>query len=253
MTTEPDKKLRLDNWLVQNNLALSRNKAQAMIMAGEVLLNGQTEFAADKTVKAQDKISLKEKSCPYVSRGGVKLKGALDAFKINAKGKICLDIGVATGGFSHCFLLEGAKEVWGVDVGRGQLAGELLRFDNFRFKPQTNARYLKAEDFPVKFEAAAVDVSFISLTKILIPLFRCLAPKADVVLLVKPQFELAPKDVPRGIVKTEENRQKALKTVMDFFEENIAAKFNAKKIAVINSPLEGVHGNLEFLVHLKNG
>lgn len=247
----PQQKLRLDNFLVLNNLAQSRNKAQAMIMAGEVLVNGQTEFAADRNIKEQDAVSLKEKTCPYVSRGGLKLKGALDFFKIDVKGKYCLDIGVATGGFSHCFLLEGAKEVWGVDVGKGQLADEVRKYPNFIFKPQTNARYLKREDFPVLFEIAAVDVSFISLTKILRPLFSCLAPKADVILLVKPQFELAPADVPRGIVKTEENRQKALNSVLDFFEKEVAAEFKAKKIAVINSPIEGMHGNLEFLVYLK--
>jgi arginine/lysine/ornithine decarboxylase len=122
---------------------------------------------------------MKEKSCPYVSRGGLKLKGALDSFGVSVKDKICVDIGVATGGFSHCFLLEGAKQVYGVDVGKGQLASEILKFPNFVFKPETNARYLEPSMFPVKFEVSAVDVSFISLTKIIGPLMSCMAAGAD--------------------------------------------------------------------------
>ena len=247
------KKLRLDNALVEQNLASSRNKAQAMIMAGEVLVNGQPEARADRAVKPEDKITLKEKSCPYVSRGGLKLKAALDGFKIEVKNKICADIGVATGGFSHCLLLEGAKEVYGIDVGKGQLASEVVAFKNFIFRPQTNARYMSADMFAVKFDMAAVDVSFISLKMLMRPLFSCLAVGADVIFLIKPQFELSPKEVPGGIVRTEENRQKAIALVRDFFNQNIAGEFNARECGLMLSPITGTHGNSEYLWHVQTG
>lgn len=246
-------KLRLDNALVEQSLAPSRNKAQAMIMAGEVLVNEQLETRADRNIKPEDIITLKEKKCPYVSRGGVKLKGALDSFKIDVKNKNCADIGVATGGFSHCFLLEGAAQVYGVDVGKGQLASEISAFTNFHFHPNTNARYMTADMFPVKFDVAAVDVSFISLKMIMRPLFSCMAPKSDIVFLIKPQFELTPKEVPHGIVKTEENRQKAITLVKEFFEAGLCQEFNAKEAGLIPSPITGTHGNVEYLWHIKLG
>lgn len=247
------RKLRLDNALVEKSLAPSRNKAQAMIMAGEVLVNGQIETRADRHIKPEDIIALKEKTCPYVSRGGLKLKAALDNFKISAAGKICADIGVATGGFSHCLLLEGAKEVYGIDVGKGQLASEIAAFKNFHFKPETNARYMTPDMFPQKFDLAAVDVSFISLTKIMRPLMACMADKSDIVFLIKPQFELTPKDVPHGIVKTEENRQKAVSLVKDYFERELAARFNARSISTEKSPITGTHGNIEYIWHVRAG
>jgi 23S rRNA (cytidine1920-2'-O)/16S rRNA (cytidine1409-2'-O)-methyltransferase len=245
-------KTRLDNALAPRGLAASRNKARAMIMAGEILVNGETETRADRTVKDEDAITLKEKKYPYVSRGGVKLKSALDNFNIHLKGKICADIGVATGGFSHCMLLEGAKEVFGVDVGRGQIAAEILAFPNFRFIPNTNARFMTPGIFPVKIDFAAVDVSFISLKLVMEPLFKCLAQKSETVFLIKPQFELTPKETPRGIVKSQESRKKAIAMAKDFFE-NIAKLYNAQDAGLITSPICGVHGNIEYLWHIKLG
>ena len=243
-------KMRLDNALVAQNLAQSRNKAQALIMAGVVLVNGEIDTRADRTIKEEDIITLKQNPCPYVSRGGLKLKQALTDFKIDVKDKLCLDIGVATGGFSHCFLLEGAKEVYGVDVGRGQLASEVLAFNNYHFCPNTNARFMEASMFPFKFDVAAVDVSFISLTKIMEPLFKCMAKNATVAFLIKPQFELSPKEVPHGIVQTEENRRKAIQKVQEFFD-TIAAKYKAKTIGLTESKTVGMHGNIEFLWGVK--
>ncbi len=239
-------KIRLDNALVMRNIAPSRNKAQALIMAGVVLVNGEPDTRADRAVKEEDIITIKQNPCPYVSRGGLKLKQALTEFRIEAKGKLCLDIGVATGGFSHCFLLEGAKQVFGVDVGRGQLASEVLAFENYTFFPNTNARFMEDKMFPCKFNLAAVDVSFISLTRIMEPLFKCMAQNSKVIFLIKPQFELSPKEVPHGIVQMEENRKKAIKKVQDFFE-TIAVKYNAKSIGLIQSKTVGMHGNIEFL------
>ena len=220
-------KLRLDMALVAQGFFTSRTRAQASIMAGEVLVNNQVETRADRTILPEDKISLKEKSCPYVSRGGLKLAHALTHWHIDLKNKICVDIGVATGGFSDCMLQAGAQTVYGVDVGKGQLADEMRRYKNFIFKPETNARYMTADLFDEPPQFAAVDVSFISLTMIMEPLFKVMAPHSKIVFLIKPQFELTPKQVPHGIVKTDENRQLAIKRVQDYFEANLRQKYAA--------------------------
>ena len=173
-----NKKLRLDMALVEQGFFNSRNRAQASIMAGEVLVNGEVDTRADRTILPEDKISLKEKSCPYVSRGGLKLAGALKHWNISVKDKVCVDIGVATGGFSDCMLQAGAKLVYGVDVGKGQLADEMRRYQNFIFKPETNARFMTSDLFDTPPQFAAVDVSFISLTMIMEPLLKYLPTKA---------------------------------------------------------------------------
>ncbi len=240
-------KLRLDMALVEQGFFNSRTRAQASIMAGEVLVNNQVETRADRTILPEDQISLKEKSCPYVSRGGLKLAHALKHWNIDLTNKTCVDIGVATGGFSDCMIQAGAKTVYGVDVGKGQLADEMRRYPNFIFKPETNARYMTADLFEEAPQFAAVDVSFISLTMIMEPLFKVMAPTSEIVFLIKPQFELTPKQVPHGIVKTDENRQLAITRVQNFFEENLRAKYNGVAGEVIESPIKGTHGNTEFL------
>ncbi len=233
--------------LVARGFFASRTRAQASIMAGEVLVNAQVETRADRTILPEDIITLKEKSCPYVSRGGLKLAHALAHWHLDVTDKICVDIGVATGGFSDCMIQAGAKTVYGVDVGKGQLADEMRRYQNFIFKPETNARYLTADLFDTPPQFAAVDVSFISLTMIMEPLFKVMAPQSEIVFLIKPPFELSPKQVPHGIVKTDENRQLAIRRVQDFFEENLREKFGAVGSEVIESPIKGTHGNTEFL------
>lgn len=245
-----NKKLRLDMALVEQGFFNSRNRAQASIMAGEVLVNGEVDTRADRTVLPEDQISLKEKSCPYVSRGGLKLAGALKHWHIDLTGKTCVDIGVATGGFSDCMIQAGAKEVYGVDVGKGQLADEMRRHKNFHFRPETNARYMTADLFDTAPEFAAVDVSFISLTMIMEPLFKVMAAKSEIVFLIKPQFELSPKQVPHGIVKTDENRQLAISRVQNFFE-SIKENYGGVSGEVIESPIKGTHGNTEFLWHVE--
>lgn len=240
-------KLRLDMALVEQGFFASRNRAQASIMAGEVLVNNEVETRADRTILPEDQLDLKEKSCPYVSRGGLKLAKALQHWRIDLKGKICADIGVATGGFSDCMIQAGAKTVYGIDVGKGQLADEMRKNPNFIFRPETNARYLTPEMFEQPFDFAAVDVSFISLTMIMAPLFGVMAPRSEIVFLIKPQFELTPKQVPHGIVKTDENRREAIARVQDFFEENLREKYTAVSGDVIESPIKGTHGNTEYL------
>lgn len=237
--------------LVEQGFFNSRNRAQASIMAGEVLVNGEVDTRADRTVLPEDTISLKEKSCPYVSRGGLKLAGALKHWNISVKDKICVDIGVATGGFSDCMLQAGAKKVYGVDVGKGQLASEMNRYANFIFKPETNARFMTPDLFDEPPQFAAVDVSFISLTMIMEPLFNIMDKESEIVFLIKPQFELTPKQVPHGIVKTDENRQLAIARVQTFFEENLREKYGGVSGEVIESPIKGTHGNTEFLWHVK--
>ena len=240
-------KTRLDMELVARGFFQSRTRAQASTMAGEVLVNNEVETRADRTILPEDVISLKEKSCPYVSRGGLKLAHALAHWNIDLTGKVCVDIGVATGGFSDCMIQAGAKTVYGVDVGKGQLADEMRRYPNFIFKPETNARYLTPDLFEQAPQFAAVDVSFISLTMIMEPLFKVMTMPSEIVFLIKPQFELTPKQVPHGIVKTDENRQLAIARVQNFFEENLRAKFGGVGGEVIESPIKGTHGNTEFL------
>ncbi|MBO7238471.1 MAG: TlyA family RNA methyltransferase [Elusimicrobiaceae bacterium] len=247
----PSKKLRLDMALVEQGFFPSRNRAQASIMAGEVLVNGEIDTRADRTVLPEDKISLKEKSCPYVSRGGLKLAGALKAWNICVKDKVCVDIGVATGGFSDCMLQAGAKQVYGVDVGKGQIADEIRKNPRFHFRPETNARYMTTDLFDTPPEFAAVDVSFISLTMIMQPLCEVMAAQSEIVFLIKPQFELTPKQVPHGIVKTEENRQLAVARVQNFLTENLAQKYGAVGCELMESPIKGTHGNTEYLWHVK--
>jgi len=246
-----NKKLRLDMALVEQKFFDSRTRAQASIMAGEVLVNGQTEYAADRKIKETDVLSVKEKSCPYVSRGGLKLEHALKEFNIDVKNKICADIGVATGGFSHCMLLAGAEKVYGVDVGKGQLADEVRKFENFIFRPETNARFLSPEMFEERFDFTAVDVSFISLKLIMGPLMGCMKKNSDIVFLIKPQFELSAKEVAGGIVKTEENRRAAVKSVRDFFEAELKQKFYAEEKGLVPSPITGMYGNVEYLWHIR--
>ena len=138
-----------------------------------------------------------------------------------------------------------------MDVGKGQLADEMRRYKNFHFKPETNARYMTADLFETAPEFAAVDVSFISLTMIMEPLFKVMAPQAEIVFLIKPQFELTPKQVPHGIVKTEENRQLAIERVQKFFEENLKEKYGGESGGIMESPIKGTHGNTEYLWHVK--
>ncbi len=247
----PNKKLRLDMALVERGFSPGRTRAQASIMAGEVLVNGQADTRADRSILPEDVISLKEKSCPYVSRGGLKLAHALKTWNISLKDKICVDIGVATGGFSDCMIQAGAKEVYGVDVGKGQLASEMLRYKNFHFRPETNARYMTADLFEQAPQFAAVDVSFISLKMIMEPLFKVMAAQSEIIFLIKPQFELTPKQVPHGIVKTEENRQEAIGLVQTFFEDNLKEKYGGRSVALTESPIKGTHGNTEYLWHVK--
>lgn len=241
-------KIRLDVACVERGLFESREKALRAIMAGLVTVNGRPADKAGQQVKEEDVIELAKSDCPYVSRGGTKLKGALDAFKTAVKGRICLDVGVATGGFTDCFLQEGALRVYAVDVGVGQIHEKIKTDQRVVFMPETNARFLCPELFPEKPGLCAIDVSFISLRLILGPVFGVMAPGGEVIALVKPQFELAPGDLKRGIVKTEELRLKAMENMRAFLKTALPG---AEEKGLVDSPIRGTKGNLEFLWLLK--
>ena len=243
-------KTRLDIACVERKLFESRVKAQACIMAGLVTVNGVPADKAGKAVKETDLIEIVRSDCPYVSRGGLKLKGALDAFKIEVKGRVCLDVGTATGGFTDCFLQEGAAKVYAVDVGEGQIHERVRNHPKVVFMPQTNARFLKPELFPEPPELAAIDVSFISLQLILGPVFNSTAPGARVIALIKPQFELGPQDLKKGIVRSDETRLKAVETLRAFVKESFK---NVEEAGLIESPIKGAKGNVEFLWLLVKG
>lgn len=240
------KRKRLDIRCVELGLFDSREKAKRAIMAGDVMVNGCVVYETSFGVKDDDRIEVKKKN-PYVSRGGLKLKAAIDHFNIVLKDKICLDVGVATGGFSHCMLEEGAKKVYGVDVGKGQVHPKLLEDERFVFIPYTNARYLKPELFDTLFDFVAVDVSFISLRLIIEPVFSVMKDGACAVFLVKPQFELQREYLKKGVVKDEGARKKALDDIIGF----INATSKATICGYIPSPIKGVSGNEEFLLYLR--
>lgn len=241
-------KIRLDIACVEQGLFESREKALRAIMAGEVLLNGQKAEKAGTPVRDGDIISLAVPSCPFVSRAGMKLQGALELFGINPEGRICLDIGVATGGFTDCFLQHGAAHVYAVDVGEGQLHEKIKADPRVTFIPQTNARYLHKDFFIEKPDLCAIDVSFISLKLILGPVFSAMADNAEAAVLIKPQFELQAKDLRRGIVKDEETRQSVPLVLRQWLSENIP---EIQEISIADSPLKGAKGNLEFIWHLR--
>ncbi|HAF94488.1 MAG: hypothetical protein A2X34_06395 [Elusimicrobia bacterium GWC2_51_8] len=243
-------KQRLDVACVEQRLFESRERALRAIMAGLVTINGKPADKAGQAVREGDVIELVRPDCPYVSRGGFKLKGALDNFKISAKDKVCLDVGVATGGFTDCFLQEGAKKVYAVDVGIGQIHEKVKNNPKVVFIPETNARFLKPDLFPEKPGLAAIDVSFISLKLILGPVFDAIAPGAGVVALVKPQFELEPKHLCKGIVKTEGLRLKAIGDLKEFVFTNIKG---VEEKGLMDSPIKGAKGNLEFLWYIIKG
>ncbi|HNW43520.1 MAG TPA: TlyA family RNA methyltransferase [Elusimicrobiales bacterium] len=241
-------KTRLDVACVEQGLFESREKALRAIMAGLVTVNGRPADKAGQPVRDGDTVELVKSDCPYVSRGGLKLKGALDSFKISVKSKVCLDIGTATGGFTDCCLQAGAAKVYAVDVGEGQLHEKIKNDARVVFIPQTNARALSPGLFREPPEFCAIDVSFISLKLVLGPALAVMAAGAEAVALIKPQFELTPADLKRGIVKSEELRLKALENMRAFLKEALPG---AEEKGLIDSPIKGMKGNLEFLWYLR--
>lgn len=240
------RKIRLDQLLLDRKLADSLSKAQALVLAGEVSVDDMRVDKPGTAISEAARISISSRSPKFASRAGQKLEGALDDFSINAANQICLDIGASNGGFTDCLLQRGAARVYAVDVNIGQLAWKLQQ-DSRVIKIERNARELRAEDVAEPIDLGVVDVSFISATKILAPAVAALKPNADLLVLVKPQFELPKQDIPAGGVVTDETlHQKAVEKV------RIAATIAELEIlGVAPSRLPGAEGNLEYFLHAR--
>lgn len=240
------KKMRLDVALVERGLFPSREKAQRAIMAGQILLGGQKADKAGTPVPDDATLEVLGTD-KYVGRGGLKLEGALDHFQIPVEGRIALDIGASTGGFTDCMLQRGALRVHAIDVGHNQIDWSLRNDPRVIVREGLNARHLTAEDVPDTIDLCVADVSFISLTLILPAAFALLSPAADMVVLIKPQFELSPDKVARGgVVKDESFRAEAIEKIRLFVEAS-----QRRWMGVVQSPITGREGNIEFLAHLK--
>ncbi|MEW5961897.1 MAG: TlyA family RNA methyltransferase [Chloroflexota bacterium] len=237
------KKLRLDILLTEKGLAESRSKAQALIMAGKVRVNGQVVTKAGSQLPVEAEISL-ESDLPYVSRGGIKLAAALEAFEIDPTGVVCADVGAATGGFTDVLLQQGAKRVYAIDVGYGQLAWTLRQDNRVVVMERTNARYLESLPEPVQF--VSIDASFISLKLLLPVVTRWLSVPGRVVALVKPQFEAGKSQVGKGgVVRELAVHRQVLENAARYAHE-----VNLQVLGLIPSPLTGPAGNYEFLLYL---
>ena len=238
---------RLDVAMAEQGLTESREQAQRLVMAGAVLVDGRKAVKPSQPVADGAAIEILRES-PYVSRGGFKLEKALNEFHIDPAGKIAADIGASTGGFTDCMLQRGAAKVYAVDVGYGQLHQKLRGDPRVAVLERTNARYLTAKQVPEPIGMATVDVAFISLKLILPPLIALLAPGADVVALVKPQFEAEAKHLKKGVVRDARVHEAVLNDMLRWLRTQPAP------VAGLSwSPITGPKGNIEFLLHLKNG
>jgi 23S rRNA (cytidine1920-2'-O)/16S rRNA (cytidine1409-2'-O)-methyltransferase len=242
------KRERIDKLLVERGLAESRTKAQAMVMAGVVLVNEQRVEKSSEQISPDSQIRIKRADDPtsrYVGRGGLKLEAALREFQIDARGLVCLDVGASTGGFTDCLLQNGAAKVFAIDVGHNQLDWRLRTDPRVEVREGLNARYLDPQDFSLNFDLAVVDVSFISVTKILAALLPLLKPDADLVILIKPQFEVGRGEVGSGgVVRDKEKRIKAVANIHGF-----ARSLGLELKGTMESPITGAEGNIEYLAH----
>ena len=240
-------KERLDVLLVKRNLAESREKAKAVIMSGNVFVDGQREDKAGTTFPEDVSIEVKGHALPYVSRGGLKLEKAMKEFDVELADKVCTDVGSSTGGFTDCMLQNGARKVFAIDVGRGQLAWKLRQDDRVVCMEKTNIRYVTPEDLGEPIDFSSIDVSFISLTKVLLPIYRYLTEGGEIVALIKPQFEAGREKVgKKGVVRKKSTHEEVIHTVTDYAA---SIGFTVKKLTF--SPIKGPEGNIEYLVHLK--
>ncbi|WP_293813420.1 TlyA family RNA methyltransferase [uncultured Phascolarctobacterium sp.] len=243
------KKERLDVLLVNRGMFESRAKAQAAVMAGQVLVNEQKIDKPGTPVAPEVTIRLLGNKLPYVSRGGLKLEKALQIFPISVEGKVVADIGASTGGFTDCALKNGAAKVYAIDVGYGQLAWKLRNDERVVNMERTNVRYLEADSLPEQVDAATIDVAFISLDKILPAVHKILKPEGFVVALIKPQFEAGKENVgKKGVVRDAAVHEQVINNVISF------AKSEGFGIAGLDfSPIKGPEGNIEYLLHLTLG
>lgn len=241
-------KERLDVLLVKRGLAESREKAKAIIMSGIVYVEDQKEDKAGTTFDENAKIEVRGSTLKYVSRGGLKLEKAMTHFGVTLDQKVCMDVGASTGGFTDCMLQNGAVKVYSVDVGHGQLAWKLRNDERVVCMEKTNIRYVTPEDIPDRIQFASIDVSFISLTKVLGPVKELLTEDGQIVCLIKPQFEAGREKVgKKGVVREKSTHLEVIESVIAF----------AKSIGfgILNlefSPIKGPEGNIEYLLYLQN-
>lgn len=242
-------KERLDVILVKRGLAESREKAKAVLMAGNVFVNGQREDKPGTTFDESkiEQIEVKGSNLKYVSRGGLKLEKAMQQFPITLKEKVCMDIGASTGGFTDCMLQNGASRVFSIDVGHGQLAWKLRQDERVVCMEKTNFRYVTGEEIGEEIDFGSVDVSFISLTKILIPARNLLRQAGQMVCLIKPQFEAGRDKVgKKGVVREPQIHEEVIHKVLDYAD---LIGFCVRGLTF--SPVKGPEGNIEYLVWLE--
>lgn len=240
-------KERIDKILVDKGIAISRERAKAMVMEGNILVNGAPVTKSGAVIDKNADIVLRGKGIPYVSRGGLKLKAALEYFNINLEGLVAMDIGSSTGGFTDCLLQEGAKKVYCIDVGYGQLAWSLRNDPRVILMERTNIRHLERERIPDVVDVVTVDVSFISLKKVIPKAMEFISENGNILALVKPQFEVGKGEVGKGgIVRDEGKRLLSVKSVREFAENA-----GLRTEGVFESPVAGQKGNREYFLHMR--
>ena len=239
-------KERLDVLLVSQGLAISREKAKAIIMSGNVLVNGQREDKAGTMIDVKAEITVKGGQLKYVSRGGLKLEKAMSHFDLTLEGRVCMDVGASTGGFTDCMLQNGAVKVYSVDVGHGQLDWKLRNDPRVVCMEKTNIRYVTPEQIEEPAAFVSIDVSFISLTKVLPPVRELMTEDGEIVCLIKPQFEAGREKVgKKGVVRDPKVHEEVIEKVIDF-----AATVGLESRELEFSPIKGPEGNIEYLLHL---
>ncbi|MCI9480046.1 MAG: TlyA family RNA methyltransferase [Lachnospiraceae bacterium] len=240
-------KTRLDVLLVSRGLSESREKAKAVIMAGNVFVNGQREDKAGSMFEDKAEIEVRGHKLPYVSRGGLKLEKAVKSFQLSLEGKICMDVGSSTGGFTDCMLQNGAAKVYAVDVGTNQLAWKLRTDERVVCMEKTNIRYLLPEQIGEPPQFASIDVAFISLTKVLLPVRELLTEEGEIAALIKPQFEAGREKVgKKGVVREKETHLEVVRQVISY-----AGSVGYEILGLDFSPVRGPEGNIEYLLHLR--
>ncbi len=240
-------KERLDVLLVKRNLAESREKAKAYITAGDVFVNGICENKAGSSFEETVQIEVKGLAMKYVSRGGLKLEKAVEQFGVNLDGKICMDVGASTGGFTDCMLQNGAVKVFAIDVGTDQLAKKLRADERVVSMEKTNIRYVTPEDIGQLVGFVSIDVAFISLSKVLGPVYELMAENAEIVCLIKPQFEAGREKVgKKGVVKEKKVHEEVVIAVTSF-----AAATGFELLRLDYSPIKGPEGNIEYLLYAR--
>ena len=239
-------KERLDVLLVNRGLADSREKAKAIIMSGNVYVDGQKEDKAGSSFNETVNIEVRGNTLKYVSRGGLKLEKAMENFDVTIEGKICMDVGSSTGGFTDCMLQNGARKVFAIDVGRGQLDWKLRQDNRVVCMEKTNIRYVTPEDIEELVEFSSIDVSFISLTKVLLPVKNLLTDNGQIVCLIKPQFEAGREKVgKKGVVRDQKVHVEVVEMIVDF-----ARQIGFKTLDLNYSPIKGPEGNIEYLLYI---